>query len=71
MASGSGTSGSGASDPLAAAADRLWHFQEVPGASGQPTPPFQSPNLFWRDDRSWCVATQINFYSTYIGASQD
>jgi hypothetical protein len=27
----------------------------------------QSPNLFWPDDRAWCVATEIDLDSTYIG----
>ncbi|GAA1655195.1 hypothetical protein [Actinoplanes couchii] len=32
--------------------------------------PFQnSPNLWWPDDRAWCVATDIDLMSTYIGAS--
>lgn len=35
-------------------------------------PPFwQSPNLWWPDDHAWCVATEIDFMSTYIGASQE
>jgi hypothetical protein len=29
----------------------------------------QSPNLFWPDDRAWCVATEIDLDSTYIGGS--
>jgi hypothetical protein len=27
----------------------------------------QSPNLWWPDDRAWCVATEIDLNSTYIG----
>ena len=30
----------------------------------------QSPNLFWPQDRSWCVATEIDLDSTYVGGSQ-
>ncbi|MFR9802785.1 hypothetical protein ACL02T_10835 [Pseudonocardia sp. RS010] len=30
----------------------------------------QSPNLFWPQDRSWCVATEIDFDSTLIGGSR-
>jgi hypothetical protein len=26
----------------------------------------QSPNLFWPDDRSWCVGTEIDFDSTLV-----
>lgn len=29
----------------------------------------QSPNLWWADDRSWLVATEIDFGWTYIGGS--
>lgn len=31
----------------------------------------QSPNLFWPADRSWCVATEIDFDSTLVGGSRD
>lgn len=31
---------------------------------------FQSFNLCWPDDRSWCVATEIDFMSTYIAGTQ-
>jgi hypothetical protein len=27
----------------------------------------QAPNLWWPDDRAWCVATEIDGYSTYFG----
>lgn len=29
-----------------------------------------SPNLWWPDDHAWCVATEIDLDSTYLGASQ-
>ena len=29
----------------------------------------QSPNLFWPDDHSWCVATEVDLDSTYLGGS--
>jgi hypothetical protein len=28
-----------------------------------------SPNLWWPDDRAWCVATDIDLDSTYVGGS--
>lgn len=31
----------------------------------------QPPNLFWPDDRAWCVATEIDHDSTYLGGSAD
>lgn len=30
----------------------------------------QSANLWWPDDRAWCVATDLDFKSTYIGGAQ-
>ncbi|OZM73359.1 hypothetical protein CFN78_10975 [Amycolatopsis antarctica] len=29
----------------------------------------QSPNLWWPSDRAWCVATDIDLESTYLGVS--
>ena len=29
----------------------------------------QAPTLWWPDDRSWCVRTDIDGYSTYIAAT--
>lgn len=29
----------------------------------------QSPNLFWPEDRAWCVATEIDLDSTYLGGT--
>jgi hypothetical protein len=31
----------------------------------------QSPNLLWPADRSWCLATEIDFDSTLIGGPQE
>ena len=28
-----------------------------------------SPNLWWPDDRAWCVASEIDLASTYVGGS--
>lgn len=33
-------------------------------------PSWQSPNLWWPQDRAWCVATEIDLYSTYVGGTQ-
>ena len=38
-----------------------------------PTPNWflpHSPNIFWPDDVSWCVATEIDLYCTYVGGSR-
>ena len=34
-------------------------------------PSYQSPNLWWPDDRAWCVASEIDSYSTYVGGSRE
>jgi hypothetical protein len=31
----------------------------------------QSPNLFWPEDRTWCVATEIDLFCTLIGGSEE
>jgi hypothetical protein len=33
-------------------------------------PFWQSPNMWWPDDRAWCVATEIDLMSTYVGGSR-
>jgi hypothetical protein len=32
---------------------------------------YQSPNLWWPEDHSWCVATELDRYSTYVGGSTE
>jgi hypothetical protein len=32
---------------------------------------WDSPNLWWPEDRNWCVATDIDLNSTYLGGSED
>jgi hypothetical protein len=31
---------------------------------------YQSPNIWWPDDHAWCVATEIDLNTTYIGCSE-
>ena len=31
----------------------------------------QSPNLFWPEDRAWCVASEIDFDSTLLGGTTE
>jgi hypothetical protein len=31
---------------------------------------FQSASLWWPDDHAWCVATEIDFVTTYIGCDE-
>jgi hypothetical protein len=33
-------------------------------------PTWQSPNLWWPDDRAWCVVTEIDLPETYLGGSK-
>jgi hypothetical protein len=45
--------------PLAATSESVEEF------------PFdQSANLWWPDDRTWCVASEIDLNSTYVGTSE-
>ncbi|MEO9007921.1 MAG: hypothetical protein ABI401_12490 [Candidatus Dormibacter sp.] len=29
------------------------------------------PNLWWPEDRAWCVASEIDFSYTYVGGSKE
>jgi hypothetical protein len=31
---------------------------------------FHAPNLWWPQDRSWCVATDIDLPRTYVGGTE-
>lgn len=31
----------------------------------------QAPSIWWPDDRTWCVATEVDGYSTYVGGTKD
>jgi hypothetical protein len=33
-------------------------------------PPSQSPNLWWPQDRAWCVASEIDHHSSYVGGDR-
>lgn len=33
-------------------------------------PAHQSPNLWWPEDHAWCIASEIDFRSTYLGGAQ-
>jgi hypothetical protein len=32
-------------------------------------PWFQSPTMWWPEDRAWCVASELDVYSTYVAAT--
>ena len=40
-------------------------------ANTAPEPAEQSANLWWPADRAWCVVTDIDLMSTYVGGSTD
>ncbi len=31
----------------------------------------KSPNIWWPEDKAWCVATDIDLYDTYLGGSRE
>ena len=31
--------------------------------------PHDGPNIWWPDDRAWCVATEVDFMWTYVGGT--
>ena len=37
----------------------------------QPSGPPRSPNLWWPQDHAWCVASEVDLKSTYIGADAE
>jgi hypothetical protein len=63
------------SAPTFSLPQRTYHLltgpAEAVGELAEASAPFsrsQSPNLWWPQDRAWCVATEIDLKSTYIGA---
>lgn len=56
----------GSEDSAAGAVSRA--LETLPSPSE--TPFYQSANLWWPEDRAWCVATEIDFVSTYVAGSQ-
>lgn len=45
---------------------------QIDAAAAFCSPPFsQSPTLWWPEDHAWCVASEIDFHSTYVGGSRD
>jgi hypothetical protein len=53
---------------------RTWRLLHGPieSAARSPFPNWpQSPNLWWPEDRAWCVGTDIDLVTTYVGGSND
>lgn len=60
------------SAPTFAIPGRTYHLLAGPLAAARESAAgsvsrIQSPNLWWPDDRAWCVATEIDLNTTYIG----
>jgi hypothetical protein len=50
----------------------FWGSIEATEASFCDPPSYhQSANLWWPDDRAWCVATEIDFMTTYIAGTDE
>jgi hypothetical protein len=48
----------------------LLYRGQVADATALCEPYEQSPTLWWPDDRAWCVASEVDFHSTYVGGSR-
>lgn len=63
------------SGPIFTLPHRQFHLFQAPidaiETSFSPPPFTISANLWWSDDRSWCVATEIDLVSTYVGGSAE
>lgn len=44
---------------------------QVAACSPYPEGHGDSVNLWWADDRAWCVGTEIDLMTTYVGGSQE
>lgn len=61
-----------ASAPTFALPQRRYHLLSGPIeiASGLAGYSWDSPNLWWPSDHAWCVATEIDIDTTYVGAAK-
>ena len=58
--------------PLAYGIDcLLLHGPVTAACNFRSGPWFQSPTAWWPDDRAWCVATDVDGFSTYIAGTQE
>ena len=62
------------SAPTFAVPNREYHLLSGPieAAAESVTEPWreQSPNIWWPEDRAWCVATEIDLNTTYVGCNE-
>lgn len=61
--------------PRVEAPDRAYFLFRGPlsaaASFSQFEPWHQSPNLWWPEDRAWCVASEIDIFSTYVAGSRE
>ena len=65
--------------PDPAPATRLWlperplllYSGSLAAATALCEPFQQSPTLWWPNDRAWCVASEVDFHSTYVGGPRE
>jgi hypothetical protein len=54
--------------------NRRYHLASGPAAAAGTSvllPPWtQSASLWWADDRAWCVATEVDLYSSFVGCDE-
>jgi hypothetical protein len=62
-----------ASGPLARVTEKSFDdgFVTLAGEDGIDDDLYQSPSLWWPDDRAWCVATDVDLQTTYLGGSHE
>ena len=55
-------------------ADRGWEYWlfrgPIHGALGVLHPTSETPNIWWPEDRAWCVVTHVDFRETFVGGTQ-
>lgn len=54
-----------------AVATAIWSGDRTPPTSDTPPGGHLHPNLWWPDDRAWCVSTDIDMMTTYLGGSNE
>jgi hypothetical protein len=47
----------------------LFHGPVASATAFRSPPWFQSPTWWWPEDRAWCVASELDIYSTYVAAT--
>ena len=48
-----------------------WLFRgPIHGALGGLHPTSETPNIWWPEDRAWCVVTHVDFSETFVGGTQ-